>query len=177
MTITHKTVQEEAHALTEILNKGDISIPDFWKCAWPGGLLILWLLIWPVIAFGLFGSPNEGIVIAIGMGGFLGFLVSMAIFNARSLYLALPDSFRRESKVLSLIQKKARNYFLTYVGINFVAGCIVENNKAGSFVYTFVTIGAVVFLAFIFAADIGRYRLSAFNSVLEMVKSRKHGGE
>ncbi|AIM24252.1 hypothetical protein [Serratia sp. SCBI] len=177
MTITHKTVQEEAKKLKSIFETGDVEIPSFWNCAWPGMLLVVWLVLWPFIAFGILSEPSEGIVIAIGFGAFLGFLVSIAIFNTRSLYLAIPSSFRNESKVFALVKNKIKYYLMTFVVINFFVGCFAESSKAGSFLYTFVTIAAMVILAFIFAADIGRYRLSVFTSVLELIKSRKQGGE
>ena len=133
--------------------------------------------MWPLIAFGILSEPSEGIVIAIGFGGFLGFLVAIAIFNTRSLYLSIPSGFRNESKVFALVRNKIKYYLMTFVVVNFLVGCFAESSKAGSFLYTFVTIAAMVILAFIFAADIGRYRLSAFTSVLELLKSRKQGGE
>ncbi|WP_368927294.1 hypothetical protein [Serratia marcescens] len=176
MTITHKTVQEEAKKLKSIFETGDVEIPSFWHCAWPGGLLVIWLVLWPLIAFGILSVPSEGMAIAIGFGGFLGFLVAIAIFNTRSLYLAIPSSFRSESKVFALVKNKVKYYLITFVVINFLVGCLAESSKAGSFLYTFVTIAAMVILAFIFSADIGRYRLSVFTSVLELIKSRKQGG-
>ncbi len=40
-----------------------------------------------------------------------------------------------------------------------------------------VSVMMVVFIVFIFSADIGRYQLSAFNTVLVIVNFHKHGGE
>ncbi|MDY0768562.1 MULTISPECIES: conjugal transfer protein TraS [Serratia] len=177
MTITHKTIQEETRKLKSIFETGDVEIPSFWHCAWPGLLLVTWLVLWPLIAFGILSEPSEGIVIAIGFGGFLGFLVAIAIFNIRSLYLAIPSGFRNESKVFALVRNKVKYYLVIFVIVNFFVGCFAESSKAGSFLYTFVTIAVMVILSFIFAADIGRYRLSAFTSVLELIKSRKQGGE
>lgn len=177
MTITHKTVQAEAEALKSIIDSGDVCIPGFWDCAWPGFLLILWLTIWPAIVFGLFTAPSEGTLIAIGFSVFFGFLINFGIFNARSMYLALPLSFRQSSKIIAMIKKKAIAYLFVFLAFNVVAGLLSDNDKGGALQYLFPTIVTFCILGFIFSSDIGRYRLSAFTSAMELLKSRKQGGE
>lgn len=177
MTITHKTVKEETEILKSIVDSGDIRIPDFWACAWPGFAFVLWLAVWPAFTFGFFTTPSEGTLIAMGIGVFFGFIISIAIFNVRSLYLSLPESFRKSSKIVAMINNKIVIYLSVFIVINVLAGLVSENSKAGALQYLFPTVFSFCILAFIFSADIGRYRLSAFTSVLELLKSRKQGGE
>lgn len=177
MTITHNTVKEEAEMLKSIVDSGDIKIPDFWACAWPGFTFVLWLAVWPAFTFGLFTTPSEGTLLAMGFGAFFGFIISIGIFNTRSLYLSLPEPFRKKSKVIAMINNKVMAYLSVFIVINVMAGLMSENSKAGALQYLFPTVVSFCILAFIFSADIGRYRLSAFTAALELIKSRKQGGE
>ncbi|WP_440514897.1 hypothetical protein [Serratia sarumanii] len=177
MTITHQTIKEEAAEFKSVLFNNEIEIPSFMSCAWPAMALMMWLILWPVIAFQMKGNIYIGTLMAISISGFAGFLFSIAFFNARSLYLAIPPNFRNKSKVLNLLRCKVKIYLLIFFVMNILGGCWAENSEAGAMLYLFVTIGAMVILAFVFAADISRYRLSAFTSVLELIKSRKQGGE
>jgi len=112
-----------------------------------------------------------------GFGGFLGLLLMFLLVNIRSLYLSLPKEFRDSSLVIKLLVRKAKIYIVIFIAINFLSGFILNAEAFTGLLYFAITIISGMLLSFMFNADIGRYRLSAFTSVLELLKSRKQGGE
>lgn len=176
MKLTHKIIQEESEVLKKHLQDGDVEIPSMWSCAWPGLLLILWLTLWPAFVFDFLTTPSEGTLIAMGFGAFLGVIVFFGMFNFCSIYLSLSINFRETSKVIHVLRKKTIVYFVVFIIINFLTGFLADNSKAGALQYLFPTVVSLCILGFIMSADIGRYRLSAFTSVLELIKSHKQQG-
>jgi hypothetical protein len=177
MMVTHKIVQQEAAELNALLKAGDIQIPNFWSCVWPGLLLVAWLTLCPLLSFYLSGQPVGELLTVAGAGAFLGVLLSLWVINVRSLYLALPRIFRDESEVLSLIRKKVRGYAVTFATLILLFSLFAAYSGMGSMAFLFPLILCTAMMVFIFNMDIGRYRLSAFTSVLELLKARKQGGE
>lgn len=175
--ITHNTVSQEAKKIKEILDEGDLIIPGFYKCFWPCLAFVIWMVVWPFIAFCVFGDLQDEAFLLMGFLGFFGFGMSLIIFNARSLYLSLPLTFRKDSKIISMLKGKILSYFFIFIALNVLTGLFMEKSKSGLVFYTFITVGCLSILAVIFGADISRYRLSAFTSALELIKSRKKGGE
>ncbi|WP_418512612.1 hypothetical protein ACKVDN_29330 (plasmid) [Escherichia coli] len=47
--------------------------------------------------------------------GMMGFLLFVAITNGMMLYLAIPDSFRNESKIITFMYDKNKTYILSFV--------------------------------------------------------------
>ncbi|MGP0945692.1 hypothetical protein [Serratia sp. CY74737] len=177
MMVTHKIVQQEAEELKDILKAGGIQIPDFWSCLWPGLLLVAWLILCPLFSFFISGQPVSELLAATGGSAFLGMLLSFGFINTRSLYLSLPREFRATSEVLSLIRKKIRAYAATFFVLILIFSLSAAYSDVGSMAYLFPLVLCTVMMGFIFNMDIGRYRLSAFTSVMELLKSRKQGGE
>ncbi|MGP3159400.1 hypothetical protein ACTVR5_12095 [Serratia marcescens] len=177
MMVTHKIVQQEATELKNILNSGDVQIPDFWSCAWPCLALILWLVCIPLVAFGITTGISDDEAFSSIFDAFFGFLLSMMLFSMRSFYLSIPASFRNTSKVLGLLVKKARTYILVAAILNLLCMVFAIRANLGTLGYHVPNIFILCIIGFVFSADIGRYRLSAFTAALELIKSRKQGGE
>lgn len=176
MKLTHKIIQEEAEVLKKHLLSGDVEIPSLWSCSWPGMLIIAWLVFLPFMTFKFYCLYTDDGIQAMGAGAFFGFMMLVAIINARSVYLSIPKIFREKSKTLRLLRNKVYVY-LTVV-LTIISGCAVwaPRTNGGAIIY-FVPIALVSGISLvIFLADIGRYRLSVFTSVLALIKSHKQQG-
>jgi hypothetical protein len=79
--------------------------------------------------------------------------------------------------VLALIRKKVETYARTFAVLVLILSLLAANSALGSMAYIIPLVFCTVMLVFIFNMDIGRYRLSAFTSAMELLKSRKQGGE
>lgn len=74
MKLTHKIINKEASELKKIIESGDVEIPSFWRCAYPGILVMLWLTIFPFFTFGLYNHYSDDGLMAVCGGAFIGFL-------------------------------------------------------------------------------------------------------
>ncbi len=50
MMITNKLLIEEVEELKNLLSQGKTEIPSFWKCLWPGVVLVAWNMLCAVIS-------------------------------------------------------------------------------------------------------------------------------
>jgi hypothetical protein len=174
--VTHMTIKSEAAQLRELMGE-HLEIPSFFLCVRPALLLELWMILCPLTSFWLAGQRESELLSATGPSAFLGILLSVSIVNGRSLYLSLPSHFRESSKVLALIRKKVETYARTFAVLVLILSLLAANSALGSMAYIIPLVFCTVMLVFIFNMDIGRYRLSAFTSAMELLKSRKQGGE
>ncbi|WP_199635029.1 hypothetical protein JEM67_00140 (plasmid) [Serratia sp. PAMC26656] len=174
--VTHKIIKDEAAQLKELMDE-QLEIPSFFSCVKPALLLEAWMVLCPLISFFLANQSDSELLSATGMSAFLGLLISVSIVNGRSLYLSLPVQFREHSQVLVLLSKKIKNYAMVFLSLVLILSVLASNSALGSIAYIIPLTFFTVVMAFIFNMDIGRYRLSAFTSVLELLKSRKQGGE
>ncbi|HAV2138838.1 TPA: hypothetical protein JHJ70_004822 [Serratia marcescens] len=173
--ITHTTVKDETEKLSKLM-VDHLEIPSMFDCVKPAILLELWMVLCPIVSFSLAGQRIGDLLSALGGGAFLGVLVSFGIINGRSLYLSLPRAFRESSEVLSLLTKKIRAYAKAYGILVLVISLLAAYSGMGALAYLIPLVFCTVMTGFVFSIDIGRYRLSAFTSVLELLKSRKQGG-
>lgn len=176
MKVTHKVIQEEAAILKKHLLAGDVEIPSMWSCAWPGILIIAWLVFLPFMTFRFYYLYTDDGIQAMGAGAFFGFMILVMIMNVRCVYLSIPKEFRDASKTLRLLRNKIYVY-LTFV-LTIISVCAVwaPRTNGGVIIYFVPMVLVSVIALFIFSADVGRYRLSAFTSVLELIKSHKQQG-
>lgn len=42
MMINNKVIFEEVEELKHILSQGEVDIPSFWTCLWPGLVIVAW---------------------------------------------------------------------------------------------------------------------------------------
>ncbi|HGM5003786.1 hypothetical protein I5P72_23000 [Serratia ureilytica] len=174
--ITHTTVKNETEKLSKLMVE-HLEIPSMFACVKPAIFLELWMIICPLLSFLLAEQRTGDLLSAVGGGAFLGVIVSFAIINGRSLYLSLPREFRESSEVLLLLTKKIGTYAKAYGILVLMISLSAAYSGMGSLAYLIPLVFCTVMTGFIFNIDIGRYRLSAFTSVLELLKSRKQGGE
>lgn len=176
MMVTHKIIKDEAAQLKELMDE-QLEIPSFFSCVKPAILMEVWMVLCPLVSFFLADQRDSELLIATGMSAFLGFLISVSIVNGRSLYLSLPVQLRESSQVLELLSKKVKSYAMVFLSLVLILSVLAANSALGSMAYIIPLILFTVMMVFIFNMDIGRYRLSAFTAALELIKSRKQGGE
>lgn len=177
MKLTQKIIQQELEELKKQLIAGDVEIPSLWACAWPGLIIFLWLVFLPYLTFGIYDNYSEDGIQSMGIGAFWGFMLLVITMNSRSFFLSLPVGFRETSKTVRLLRDKGFAYIGFILIIATASAWWAPKANGGSLVYALPMILSSVILLFIFLADIGRYRLSAFTSAMELLKSRKQGDE
>lgn len=175
--ITHKIVQAETESVKSLIDSGDVCIPEFWDCAWSGFVVMAWLVLVPLIGYSIFGQLTEDVAVCSLINLVLGFIIFFMLFNVRSVYLSIPKGFREQSMILLMLRKKLKSYIMTFIVINLCLLISSISTGTGALGYYVPNMFVLVFIGMIFSADIGRYRLSAFTSVLKLIKSRKQGGE
>lgn len=175
--IMHKEVQEEVKALKASIEAGGVEVPDFWRCTWPGLVIFLWISFVPSVFFYICMGLTSETIAVMGFSSFIGILLFFFSINIVSLYLSIPRKFRDESKVLKLLKNKSKNYLFIYLCISSVLAIISANSGLGDMAYLGPNMLVIFLISMFFKADIGRYRLSAFTSAMELLKSRKQGGE
>lgn len=177
MMITHKTVQAETESVKSLIDSGDVCIPEFWDCAWPGFIVMAWLVLVPLMGYSITGHLTEDVAVCSLINLVLGFIIFFMFFNIRSIYLSIPKGFREQSMILLMLRRKVKSYIMTFIVINLCLLILSISTGTGALGYYVPNMFILVFIGMIFSADIGRYRISAFTSVLKLLKSRKQGGE
>ncbi|WP_256994080.1 hypothetical protein [Klebsiella pneumoniae] len=106
--LTHQIIQSEVEELKQLLTERDLTIPSFWSCVWPGLLCMLWFLLSSYFSYGISDfSTSMDKLGAMVFAGAMGVFSTIAIANTRSLFLSLPEDFRRKSIFFKCISKKA----------------------------------------------------------------------
>ncbi|HDS6520165.1 TPA: hypothetical protein QHW61_005235 [Klebsiella oxytoca] len=174
--LTHQVIKDEIEELKRLLlDESLVEIPSFWGCIWPGLVCILWFLLSSYLSYGIsdYSSSLDRLASMIFAGG-MGVFLTITIANTRSLFLSLPEVFRRESKTFQFLSGKCKAYVLTilcmftlfafgtsYIGWNVVAFCVL-------------TIFGIVITVMIMTFDLGRYQLATLTSVIESIKTKKN---
>lgn len=139
--------------------------------------MIVWLVLCAFIAFEMYIDINRDDLEAVGGRIFIGFMFTFLVFNIRSLYLSIPETFRKKSAFLQMLRKKMVIYYFLYLVIVIIASFVATHSSWKIIIYL-PTLGVSLLLIMVIgAADLGRYRMSAFASVLHLLKTRKQGGE
>ncbi|EOL3064601.1 conjugal transfer entry exclusion protein TraS, partial [Escherichia coli] len=140
-------------------------IPPLLQVIKPGGYVFLWVLLWPTFLRLLADKVDiRDAGFDICFSGVMGFILFVAITNGMMLYLAIPEKFRDESKVISFMYDKNKNYILSFL----IAFSMVS--FAHTLLYEFLLIALFIIFFFIYAIDINRYNLSAIASVIGLFK-------
>lgn len=170
--LTQQIIREEIEELKKMINNGELEIPSFWACAKPGLLIWLWLFICPLVAFNVTGSMLTDTLISVGFSSFLGFILFFWVVNASGFALSIPQSFRRRSKVVSMLRGKIKGYVAGYILIILILSFAASCSKMGPLSYGVPLILLTIFFAVIFNADISRYKLSALSELIKSVSER-----
>lgn len=171
--LTHQIIQSEAEELKQLLTERDLTIPSFWSCVWPGLLCMLWFLLSSYFSYGISDfSTSMDKLGAMVFAGAMGVFSTIAIANTRSLFLSLPEDFRRKSIFFKCISKKSKLYGLTIL-VMFSLFAFTTSSIGWNVVgFCVLTMFSIVITVMVMNIDLGRYQLATLTSVIESVRNK-----
>jgi conjugal transfer mating pair stabilization protein TraG len=94
--LTHQIIQSEIDELKLVLTEKDLTIPSFWSCIWPGLTFMFWFLLSSYFSYGISDfSTGLDRISSMVFAAVVGIFSIIATANTRSLFLSLPESFRK----------------------------------------------------------------------------------
>ncbi|ESP26508.1 hypothetical protein G806_04762 [Escherichia coli HVH 148 (4-3192490)] len=163
--ITHYDIKMEMQKLKEVLSVEGVNIPSLLQVIKPGTYVFLWVLLWPTfLRLVSVKIDVRDVGFDICVSGVMGFLLFVAITNGMMLYLAIPEKFRDESKVIYFMYYKSKTYILLFL----IAFSMVS--FAHTLLYEFSLIVLFIIFFLVYTIDINRYNLSAIASVIGLFK-------
>lgn len=163
--ITHYDIKMEMQKLKEVLSVEGVNIPSLLQVIKPGTYVFLWVLLWPTFLRLVSVKSDVGDVgFDICASGMMGFLLFVAITNGMMLYLAIPDSFRKDSKIINFMYSKSKTYILLFLIVFSMVSFM------HSILYVFALMITFILFFLVYTIDINRYNLSAIASVIGLFK-------
>lgn len=159
---THYDIKMEMQKLKEVLSVEGVNIPSLLQVIKPGTYVFLWVLLWPT--FLRLVSVKSDVSFDICASGMMGFLLFVAITNGMMLYLAIPDSFRKDSKIINFMYSKSKTYILLFLIVFSMVSFM------HSILYVFALMITFILFFLVYTIDINRYNLSAIASVIGLFK-------
>lgn len=163
--ITHYDIKMEAQRLKQVLSDEGVNIPPLFQVIKPGLYVFMWVTLWPTfLRFLFYQGTIRDAGVDISISGVMGLILFVAITNGMMLYLAIPDGFRKKSKMISFMYSKGKGY----ISLFLIVFSLI------SFMHSFLY-GAALFVIYalfflVYLIDISRYQLSAIISVIESFK-------
>lgn len=163
--ITHYDIKMEMQKLKEVLSVEGVNIPSLLQVIKPGTYVFLWVLLWPTF-LRLVSVKSDVRVVGFDIcaSGMMGFLLFVAITNGMMLYLAIPDSFRKDSKIINFMYSKSKTYILLFLIVFSMVSFM------HSILYVFALMITFILFFLVYTIDINRYNLSAIASVIGLFK-------
>ncbi|EHB7434447.1 conjugal transfer entry exclusion protein TraS [Escherichia coli] len=163
--ITHYDIKMEMQKLKEVLSVEGVNIPSLLQVIKPGAYVFLWVLLWPTfLRLVSVKSDVRDVGFDICVSGMMGFLLFVAITNGMMLYLAIPDSFRKDSKIINFMYSKSKTYILLFLIVFSMVSFM------HSILYVFALMITFILFFLVYTIDINRYNLSAIASVIGLFK-------
>ncbi|MBB7528582.1 conjugal transfer entry exclusion protein TraS [Escherichia coli] len=163
--ITHYDIKMEMQKLKEVLSVEGVNIPSLLQVIKPGTYVFLWVLLWPTfLRLVSVKSDVRDVDFDICASGMMGFLLFVAITNGMMLYLAIPDSFRKDSKIINFMYSKSKTYILLFLIVFSMVSFM------HSILYVFALMITFILFFLVYTIDINRYNLSAIASVIGLFK-------
>ncbi|WP_096940397.1 conjugal transfer entry exclusion protein TraS [Escherichia coli] len=163
--ITHYDIKMEMQKLKEVLSVEGVNIPSLLQVIKPGTYVFLWVLLWPTfLRLVSVKSDVRDVSFDICASGMMGFLLFVAITNGMMLYLAIPDSFRKDSKIINFMYSKSKTYILLFLIVFSMVSFM------HSILYVFALMITFILFFLVYTIDINRYNLSAIASVIGLFK-------
>ncbi|MGS1869115.1 hypothetical protein [Klebsiella michiganensis] len=105
--LTHQIIQGEIDELKLVLTEKDLTIPSFWSCIWPGLTFMFGFLLSSYFSYGISDfSTGLDRISSMVFAAVVGIFSIIATANTRSLFLSLPESFRKKSLFFGFLAKK-----------------------------------------------------------------------
>ncbi|EIA6597944.1 conjugal transfer entry exclusion protein TraS [Salmonella enterica] len=163
--ITHYDIKMEMQKLKEVLSVEGVNIPSLLQVIKPGTYVFLWVLLWPTfLRLVSVKSDGRDVGFDICASGMMGLLLFVAITNGMMLYLAIPDSFRKNSKIINFMYSKSKTYILLFLIVFSMVSFM------HSILYVFALMITFILFFLVYTIDINRYNLSAIASVIGLFK-------
>ena len=163
--ITYYDIKMEMQKLKEVLSVEGVNIPSLLQVIKPGTYVFLWVLLWPTfLRLVSVISDVRDVGFDICASGMMGFLLFVAITNGMMLYLAIPDSFRKDSKIINFMYSKSKTYILLFLIVFSMVSFM------HSILYVFALMITFILFFLVYTIDINRYNLSAIASVIGLFK-------
>ena len=163
--ITHYDIKMEMQKLKEVLSVEGVNIPSLLQVIKPGTYVFLWVLLWPTfLRLVSVKSDVRDVGFDICASVMMGFLLFVAITNGMMLYLAIPDSFRKDSKIINFMYSKSKTYILLFLIVFSMVSFM------HSILYVFALMITFILFFLVYTIDINRYNLSAIVSVIGLFK-------
>ncbi|MES4557967.1 conjugal transfer entry exclusion protein TraS [Escherichia coli] len=163
--ITHYDIKMEMQKLKEVLSVEGVNIPSLLQVIKPGTYVFLWILLWPTfLRLVSVKSDVRDVGFDICASVMMGFLLFVAITNGMVLYLAIPDSFRKDSKIITFMYSKSKTYILLFLIVFSMVSFM------HSILYVFALMITFILFFLVYTIDINRYNLSAIASVIGLFK-------
>lgn len=163
--ITHYDIKMEMQKLKEVLSVEGVNIPSLLQVIKPGTYVFLWVLLWPTfLRLVSVKSDVRDVGFDICASVMMGFLLFVAITNGMMLYLAIPDSFRKDSKIINFMYSKSKTYILLFLIVFSMVSFM------HSILYVFALMITFILFFLVYTIDINRYNLSAIASVIGLFK-------
>ncbi|EBF4504092.1 conjugal transfer entry exclusion protein TraS [Salmonella enterica] len=163
--ITHYDIKMEMQKLKEVLSVEGVNIPSLLQVIKPGTYVFLWVLLWPTfLRLVSVKSDGRDVGFDICASGMMGLLLFVAITNGMMLYLAIPDSFRKNSKIINFMYSKSKTYILLFLIVFSMVSFM------HSILYVFALMITFILFFLVYTIDINRYNLSAIVSVVGLFK-------
>lgn len=169
--INNKLIFKEVGELKHILSQGEVVIPSFWACLWPGLVIVVWNAFCAVISVdsSFFSSRFVFDVMIFPCG--VGFIIMLGVASARSLFLSVPKSFRLNSYVYRFFGKKIVMYALIYMALIFLLALLNRAYYNVPFPFALMIILTTILSGVVMNLDFGRYQLSLFTTAISTFKS------
>ncbi|HAP6004760.1 TPA: conjugal transfer protein TraS [Escherichia coli] len=163
--ITHYDIKMEMQKLKEVLSVEGVNIPSLLQVIKPGTYVFLWILLWPTfLRLVSVKSDVRDVGFDICASVMMGVLLFVAITNGMMLYLAIPDSFRKDSKIINFMYSKSKTYILLFLIVFSMVSFM------HSILYVFALMITFILFFLVYTIDINRYNLSAIASVIGLFK-------
>ncbi|HCN5050632.1 TPA: conjugal transfer entry exclusion protein TraS [Escherichia coli] len=159
--ITHYDIKMEMQKLKEVLSVEGVNIPSLLQVIKPGTYVFLWPTFLRLVSV---KSDVRDVGFDICASGMMGFLLFVAITNEMMLYLAIPDSFRKDSKIINFMYSKSKTYILLFLIVFSMVSFM------HSILYVFALMITFILFFLVYTIDINRYNLSAIVSVIGLFK-------
>lgn len=165
--ITKKIIIDEVDDLKFVLSQENIEIPSFWSCIWPGIIIVSWNMVCATIsATNDYISDNDAFWIVV-FSGLVSLIVLLGTASGRTLFLSVPESFRRRSVIYCFFAKKIAIYACLYMVMTFLFAIYARTFYSTAFPFGFYLIFSTISFGIIMNLDFGRYQLSALVSLIE----------
>lgn len=107
MMMTNKILIEEVDELKNVFSRGEMEIPSFWSCLWPGVIVAAWNMICALISVGGGYLSVKFIFWVLVFPGVISLIVLLGVASARSLFFYLfPEPIECARRYIGLYLEK-----------------------------------------------------------------------